>query len=228
MTAPTEEHTEWIQSIASRYSKEYGMPEEDVFQELYCQWLEATTDPGSKFSSYLVRGQDAKGMVLVSLGRWAAKWCKNETTHTGGVIGALGMPEVGNRVQSDAYYFSRWTLKEVLPLVESPEKWFGDDVSRFEDVHGAWLTLTEGERRLLKARFMTDVPTPYEELTAEFGADAAYLRKRVERALTRLQTTLGGLARRRRKDPASAVVGRRRAVSNAKALATQEHQWEGS
>jgi hypothetical protein len=201
---------------------------EDVRQHLHVEWLSAS----SLFNSYVLAND--KGSILVSLARWAGDYCQKET-------------EQRDSTRKDQFYYSREQLKALLPYVDTPEHWTslaapsvdegggrsksdpavgGTLMAVYADLRRAWEQLEMVERILLRNRFPQGTPTAYKLLASSLKAqgvtDEADARKRVERALSKMCRTMGGIRRQRGES-----AGGRRAVSNATAAAVLSNQYNG-
>jgi RNA polymerase sigma factor (sigma-70 family) len=114
-------------------------------------------------------------------------------------------------IPSDAFYYTHEILQELLRDVWNYEQWVesgtpadaefisktskpNEGMNReamLSDVSGSLARLNEQDRELLRRRF-DGGGTDFDVLAVEYGASEEALRKRVSRALTKLQDRLGG------------------------------------
>jgi DNA-directed RNA polymerase specialized sigma24 family protein len=136
---------------------------------------------------------------------------------------------------SDAFYYTHEVLQELLKDVWSYEYWVqssspvdtefitrstkpsegNNRLALLSDVAESLKRLNETDRQLLRRRF-DDGTTDFDVLAVEYGASEDAIRKRVSRAITKLQERLGG--------DAPVWNNRRYSKSNAQAQAELKEQ----
>lgn len=229
VTPPDREQRLWIKNIA--YSVNATYPEvdvEDIQQQLYLEWFENW----DAIKGYVTVDDDGKGkaQLLTAMQRWAIAYAKRERA------AMLGFNP------DDQVAYSKPQLRDMLPLVESPESWSsfaaeggdrsggrstadpaegGTRLAMYADLRRAWERLTDEERVILRLRYFGASEESWEALGELLDVTPDAARKRCERALGKMQRFLSGEVRERGGDVA------RRVLSNAQAVALQSGYWEG-
>lgn len=228
----------YINNIAKSFAWKYHIDEDDIRQTLIVWWLSKY----DRINRYVMDEDTERGKahILTTLTNVASGYCRKEsaTQHA--------------TVADDVFLYSSKHIQSMLPFIETPERWTGfakGDTERTEgsvkgdpatggnalaayaDMRVAWASLTEVDRDVLRARFQPSCEVPYAVIAEEFQVDEALVRKRVGRALSRMQRRLGGSRRKHRRvgesvDFEDAHVGRT-VVGNSQAQAMVANQWGG-
>ena len=224
---PAQEDMDLLRNVAVSVVKNYPQCDaEDVTQTLYLAWYEKYP----KIEAYLDMHVDARTALLVKVFRNVAlDYCRREANE---------LDKIHRSRSDDAYYYSRKQITDMLPFVENPERWSslaahgpkangksnadpangGDILAHYADLRTAWDCLSESDREVLRRKFVLQYE--YAEIADATGSTEAVLRKRVERAVTRMQKRLG-------QDRRSEVHEGRRAVSNATAQVMTRRGYDG-
>jgi len=210
-----------IAQIATETKRRFPMLErEDIAQEL---WLWAL-EHDEKVQEWLGEGKRGEGRLAKSLRRRARAYAIREKA---AVVGYE--PE-------DNYFYSTGLLRELIPQALDRESWAesgtasetgklsrttppsegGNRIAMLADVRSALEAGTETDKELLWTHFGLQMDE--EEHALVLGVTVDTFRKRVNRAVQRVQRRLGGAK------PDGLYVGSRRAMSNAQALAMTRNQ----
>lgn len=212
-------HLDLVSNIArSLANTSKQLDEHDIVQHIVLRWM----DRWEELLPFVEEDHD--GNLITSLRNLGRDFVRKELRQLNG----LARPD-------DLYFYSRAQLKELLPLVESPEVWSnvaaksaeqthskqdpavgGNALATYADLRVAWEGLLTEQRGVLRARYVKGLE--YEQLSLIMDLDEALVRKRVERALTAMQKTLGGAARAK---------PRRVVLSNAAAQAVTRLAYTG-
>lgn len=206
-----------IPNVARQYANIYTEVEyDDIVQTLHVKALEVDRH---KVVSY------EKPQLIRMLSNWCVDYCEEE-------LDAL-FPD-----QDDRYTYSKGQITALLPFVLTAEHFStlsavgekgegksnrdpalsGDALATYADLTRGWDALSRDEKALLAARYIDPDPTPYEVLADDLEVSEDAVRKRVERAIRKMQRAMGG---------GKPKGDTKRVQSNAAAQATVSRQWEG-
>jgi DNA-directed RNA polymerase specialized sigma24 family protein len=228
MPQPPDEFTErWLHNTALSVCRSWpDVLLEDVKQELHAKWLEKY----SFIRRYLDDPDEARGkaFILRALKGWGNEYARRETA------------AIRQCSPDDLNPYSKGSIRMMLPLLRDPEAWSsfaakggeggpsgapvnegGTVMAVYADLTRAWGKLTTEQAVLLNMRYVADDDTCYPTIAAMFGITEDAARKRVERALSKLQQLMQGESRY------EAEGARRRAQSNASAQAVTRRAWVG-
>lgn len=213
-----------MDNVAHQWAMASGGDVEDLKSNLMLLWFEKF----DRLEPYLaIEDAEVTTRILArTFQRWCSKYTKVEAKQSG-----------RDPRSEDAYYYSRKMIQLMLPYVEDPRAWSslaaageqhevkakqpantaGNLLAHFADLTAAWDRLTPEERQLLRLRYVHN--TPYVELAEELGHDEPMLRKRVERALSRMQKFMGSQVRKGELP--------RKAMSNAQAQVMTRRNFNG-
>lgn len=216
------EYQNMVAQVATELKRQYPMVDrDDISQELWV-WLASNPEKIEEWGE----GKQAERKVATSLRRAGRGYCIREKS-------ALTGYEL-----EDLYFYSTGQLRELLPVVMDRALWTdaspGVDAGHITgggdpahgntrlamlcDVRSSLEAVSEADKELLFTIFGLQVP---EEIHAlECGVTEETLRKRVQRALQRLQRALGG------PKPPPEYLGSRKVLSNAQAQAQTRNQEE--
>lgn len=215
------EYRDMVQQIATQVKRQFHMVErDDIVQELWL-WLAEHTE---RVEEYASRGKHGERQLATALRRAGRAFAIKEKAAI-----------VGYDLD-DLYWYSTAQLRELLPLVMDRSLWVETGVpaetgrvsSTSDPAHGnnrlailcdiraSLETCSERDKLLLWTHFGLGMEEDEHALT--LGITTETLRKRVTRALQRLQRALGGPR------PDQVYVGTRRALSNAQAQAITRNQ----
>lgn len=225
---PPDDYTErWLHNVAVSVSRSWpDVLIDDVKQELHLKWLEKY----AFIRRYLDDPDEARGkaFVLRALNGWGNEYARRETA------------AIRQCAPDDLSPYSKGSIRLMLPLLNDPESWSsyaaaggeggrsnrpvnegGDVLAVYADLRRAWDLLTREQRELLQARYVDDDDEIFPTLASELGISEDAARKRVERALSRLQQLMQGTSRYEGERE------RRRIQSNAQSQAQTRRNWNG-
>lgn len=240
LTLPSDMHLEWMQSITSSYARRHPtIDPADITQHLWEKWL----DKNDSVAKYVHDEEDERGKakLLSTLSRWAAEFCHTEEAAQRGYryedLAFYSRKHLRNLLPllGEPYTWTSYAVKADDPsgrTVVKPESERGDDLAVLADLRAAWSKLTETERNVLRVRFVDSgvgdpltvddeqaVREAHYVLMDEYGLSLDAVKKRVQRAVRRLQGYLGG-------DRVLDVSYIRR-PSNARAQVIARKDWSG-
>lgn len=214
-------HLDLVTNIArSLANTSKQLDERDIVQHIVLRWM----DRWEELLPFVEEDHD--GNLIVSLRNLGRDFVRKELRQIN-----------GPRHPDDLYFYSRSQLQDLLPLIETPEVWSsfaaqaaertsskpdpavgGNALAMYADLRMAWEALLTEQRGVLRARYVKGLE--YTQLALIMDLDEGAVRKRVERAVTAMQRTLGGAGRAR-------PVQRRRAMSNAAAQVLTRQAYTG-
>lgn len=225
---PPDEFTErWLHNTAVSVCRSWpDVLVEDVKQELHLKWLEKY----SYIKKYLDDADEQRGkaFVLRALNGWGNDYAKRETA------------AIRQCSPDDLSPYSKSSIRLMLPLLFDAESWSsfaakggsdgpsntpvnegGTIMAVYADLRRAWAALDADLRHLLYVRYVNEDDQCYPALATELGISEEATRKRVERALSKLQQTMQGESRYEGEN------NRRKALSNAASQAATRKGWNG-
>ena len=220
-----------IRGVALSFSRTYFVDKQDIEQHLVEMFLIRYP----KLVGYLDDEDVARGRAyfLRSMMNFATVFCRRERASE-----IVQNPE-------DLFLYTKSHIKGLLPFVNTMERWAGleshgdraagsnkadpatggNTLAAYGDLRRAWAKLEDEDREILGNRFHSTGEIPYSMIAEDMGLDEVIIRKRVERAVGRMQRLMGGVPRqmrRNRVDP-----DRRKVRTNAHANSILRNQWGG-
>jgi len=238
----TEETLEYLTSLVAAYARRYPLVDaDDIRQHIYLMWLEQ-----AKYVRQYLEHEDSE-LGMKKLGRamsnWAYQYCVGETAAVNGYkpedVFHYSRKQLRSLLPLLAEIES-WTTLAVRPSdggrqCSAPLAERGDELAVLADLEAGLGKLSNEDRELLTIRFIETgvgdavtgeeedvVHVVYEDICDLYGVTPDAARKRISRAVGRLQKKLGG--------PRLLYVDHpgRRATSNAAAQVQTRQNWAGN
>lgn len=216
---PDKDEQEIIYNVAQSFRRSYSQIDvDDVYQSLMLRWYERF----ERFSDYLSLPEEEKRPLLIrTFTNLGIDYCRREVSEL-----AKLHPNT-----DDFYGYSRVQIQKMLPFVEDLNAWSslaagertpgakqdpalgGNMLAHYADLRTAWDVLSGSDRSLLRLKFVEGLE--YVEIEEKTGLSEANGRKRVERAVSKMQKAMG------------CDVRGRKAMSNAAAQVATRRGYEG-
>jgi hypothetical protein len=237
----TEEIHEYVTNVAASYARRYAlMDPRDIKQHLYLMWF----DRAKYVARYLEDSDPERGKarLLRSMCTWAGEYCLAETAAVNGYkpedVHFYSRKQIRGLLPLLVEPVS-WTSLAVRPSdggrhCAAPLAERGDELAVLADLRNAWVQLSDADREILTLRFIdTGVGDPeggaeeqsvwlaHETICDLYGITPDAARKRVQRAVTRMQKFLGGAK------VLNVSTGRRPRMSNSAAAVVTHKYYMG-